>query len=272
MSFAYLLGGLAREVLALAPRDGGFCSSTISFRQAQSPAALANWGQWRGPLGTGVSPQGNPPTEWSETKNVQWKVKIPGDGTSTPVIWGDKIFVLTAGPAKELGVAGTPLGARRGSVHRVSAAEKKAKAASLGAPPPTEPYQFVLMCLDRNSGKTLWQKAVSELMPHEGKHPADGSFAAALGDDRRRARDRLLRLARAGLLRPGRQPEVEERPRAARDPQRLRRRSDARSLTATTSSCRGTTKARTSSSPSTSGPATNSGGRRGTSPPAGPRR
>ncbi len=55
-----------------------------------------NWPQWRGPLNTGVAPRANPPTEWSETKNVKWKVKIPGGGSATPAIWGDKVFVLTA--------------------------------------------------------------------------------------------------------------------------------------------------------------------------------
>ena len=57
---------------------------------------LVNWGQWRGPLGTGNAPQANPPLEWSEDKNIKWKVKVPGSGTSTPIVWGDKIFLLTA--------------------------------------------------------------------------------------------------------------------------------------------------------------------------------
>src|SRR6478736_9514930 len=56
----------------------------------------ANWPAWRGPLANGVAPQADPPTEWSETKNVKWKVKLPGQGTATPIVWGDKIFILTA--------------------------------------------------------------------------------------------------------------------------------------------------------------------------------
>lgn len=55
-----------------------------------------NWHQWRGPEATGVAPHGNPPTEWSETKNIKWKVEIPGRGSSSPIIWGDRIFILTA--------------------------------------------------------------------------------------------------------------------------------------------------------------------------------
>src|SRR5829696_6104214 len=56
------------------------------------------WPQWRGPFATGVSRSATPPTEWSETKNIRWKVEIPGRGSSSPVIWGDRMFVLSAVP------------------------------------------------------------------------------------------------------------------------------------------------------------------------------
>ena len=55
-----------------------------------------NWHQWRGPNATGVSPTADPPVAWSEDENVKWKVAIEGQGTSTPIIWNDKVFVLTA--------------------------------------------------------------------------------------------------------------------------------------------------------------------------------
>ncbi len=54
------------------------------------------WPQWRGPLGNGVIPNGKPVVEWSEDKNVKWKVEVSGEGTSTPIIVGDKIFLLAA--------------------------------------------------------------------------------------------------------------------------------------------------------------------------------
>ncbi|MCA9138109.1 MAG: sulfite exporter TauE/SafE family protein [Planctomycetales bacterium] len=54
-------------------------------------AALAqsteNWYQWRGPLGTGVAVDADPPVQWNETENVRWKTSIPGRGHSTPVVW-----------------------------------------------------------------------------------------------------------------------------------------------------------------------------------------
>ena len=56
---------------------------------------LANWPQWRGPHNTGAA-DGKPPTEWSETKNVHWKLALPGKGHSTPVVWKNHIFVTAA--------------------------------------------------------------------------------------------------------------------------------------------------------------------------------
>ncbi len=54
------------------------------------------WPSWRGPDGTGAAPKGNPPVKWSETENIKWKMKLPGKGFSSPVVWGDKIFFQTA--------------------------------------------------------------------------------------------------------------------------------------------------------------------------------
>jgi outer membrane protein assembly factor BamB len=56
------------------------------------------WPQWRGPFQNGTAPHADPPVTWSETNNIKWKVQIPGDGTGTPVVWQDKIFVQTAVP------------------------------------------------------------------------------------------------------------------------------------------------------------------------------
>mgnify|MGYP001826358104 CR=1 FL=1 len=67
-------------------------SHPLSF--GDSPAV--NWHQWRGPDATGLSRTATPPVRWSEDKNVKWKVAIDGAGTSTPIIWNDRIFLLTA--------------------------------------------------------------------------------------------------------------------------------------------------------------------------------
>ncbi|RLS83482.1 MAG: hypothetical protein DWI02_00490, partial [Planctomycetota bacterium] len=65
---------------------GGF----ISCSQA------SDWGHWRGPLGNGSAIEGHPPTEWSLSKNVKWKIEVPGNGSSSPVIWHDQVFITTA--------------------------------------------------------------------------------------------------------------------------------------------------------------------------------
>ena len=71
--------------------------------------ALAdNWPQWRGPKNDGHSAEKNIPTEWGAEKNVAWKLKMPGIGAGTPVVWGDKIFVTSVdGPAIVLMCVGT---------------------------------------------------------------------------------------------------------------------------------------------------------------------
>jgi outer membrane protein assembly factor BamB len=56
-------------------------------------AAAGNWPQWRGPAGDSVSTETGLPLEWAETKNVVWKCPLPGEGASTPAVWGDAVFV-----------------------------------------------------------------------------------------------------------------------------------------------------------------------------------
>ena len=78
---------------------------------AAHDSTVGHWPQWRGPFGTGVSPAGNPPVEWSEDKNVQWKIELPGRGHSTPIVWGDRIFLTAAvpfGPKLEPKKSGRP--------------------------------------------------------------------------------------------------------------------------------------------------------------------
>jgi outer membrane protein assembly factor BamB len=295
-----------------------------------------NWPQWRGPRQTGEAHRANPPTEWSESKNVRWKVKVAGEGLATPVVWDNRVLVLTAINTGKKGEAtaarrpndgasprgpqpGSPPGQRRGGegggsrfgassvlAGRLFAAgdkdeDKKLTADELSAvaatwfaaldsdsagtlsqdqfperlgklfgsaaannrevlagrliaprlfaaidsnkdgsvtadewratfakwyadwdaektgavseeqvrgglgtalprpegdgpgfgggpggggfggmsgPPPSELHQFAIVCLDRQTGKVLWQQVAREEVPHEGHHRSDGSFAA----------------------------------------------------------------------------------------------
>lgn len=129
-------------------------------------AALENWGQWRGPLANGTAPLGDPPLQWSEGKNIKWKVAIPGQGSASPIVWNDRIFILTAIPTNR-----TPDGA--GSAERRPSRGGR----GLTRDKPENVYQFVVLCLDRNTGKTLWQRVAREEVPHEGGHPTN-TFAS----------------------------------------------------------------------------------------------
>jgi len=124
------------------------------------PSATAErfWPQWRGPHATGVSTSANPPTEWSETKNVRWKVEIPGRGSSSPVVWGDRMFVLSAVP---IGVEGAAAHAPRGGLQT------------------RDRYRFVVMAIDRRNGKTVWERTAREEQPHEATHGENGTYASS---------------------------------------------------------------------------------------------
>src|SRR5262249_13311615 len=58
-------------------------------------AVAGNWPRWRGPNNDGVSPETNIPAEWGETKNMAWKLTLPGRGGSTPAVWGNRIFLTS---------------------------------------------------------------------------------------------------------------------------------------------------------------------------------
>ena len=60
-------------------------------------AGDADWPRWRGPDNDGMA-RGDAPMHWSDTEHIKWKAEIPGRGHSSPVIWGDKVFVTTSVP------------------------------------------------------------------------------------------------------------------------------------------------------------------------------
>ena len=75
---------------------------------AADPVAERFWPQWRGPYASGVSRSANPALEWSETKNIRWKTEIPGRGSASPIVWGERLFVVTAIP---MGASGATIDA-----------------------------------------------------------------------------------------------------------------------------------------------------------------
>jgi len=113
---------------------------------------LDNWPHWRGPNANGVATDCNPPVKWSATENVKWKTPLPGEGSATPIIWRDQIFVVAAI-----------------NTERVGDSPPKADETAKTEPPATY-YQFVVLCLDRQTGQEQWRRIACEEVPHEGKH------------------------------------------------------------------------------------------------------
>jgi outer membrane protein assembly factor BamB len=98
--------------------------SIVALAIALSYSASAeNWPMWRGPRGDGTSVEKDVPTQWSDTQNIAWKTAIPGKGHASPIVWNDRVFVVTADKEKK---------------------------------------QRLLLCLDQSNGKVLWQQVVLE--------------------------------------------------------------------------------------------------------------
>src|SRR5262245_47372630 len=70
--------------------------SALLIGALAAPANADNWPQWRGPKFDGHSAEKGLPTEWSADKNVVWKLKLPGRGASTPVVWSKQLFITCA--------------------------------------------------------------------------------------------------------------------------------------------------------------------------------
>lgn len=103
----------------------------VVVSMARSPVVGEEWPGWRGPRGDGTSLETVVPTKWSSSDNVAWKTPLPGLGHSSPIIWGDRVFLTTA---------------------------------------VVETKDRILLCLDRTNGKILWQETVINA-PLEAKNP-----------------------------------------------------------------------------------------------------
>ena len=123
--------------------------------------AQHQWPQWRGPLGSGVAPHGTPPVTWSEDKNIRWKIAIPGKGHSTPIVWGDRLFITTA---IRYGDALVPRHKHAHGAHDNMSGLHRQK--------------FVVLAVNRRDGTILWQRTLRSERPHESTHET-GSWASS---------------------------------------------------------------------------------------------
>jgi outer membrane protein assembly factor BamB len=112
-----------------------------------------NWPQFRGPGAAGVSSGRSLPAVWGTSQNIRWKVTIPGVAWSSPIVWGDRIFVTTA-------ISDTPQ-------------EPPKKGLYFGGerPAPRQAaYRWELLCLARDDGRVLWRKVAREGKPTSSIH------------------------------------------------------------------------------------------------------
>lgn len=129
-------------------------------------AQQQNWLAWRGPHATGVAPDANPPITWSETKNIRFKLQIPGVGYGAPIISGDRIFLTTAIP---VGPKLPPVPDNAPGAHDNA--------------PVTQKHEFVVLAVDRAKGEIAWQEKVHEQVPHAGFHKSSALASASMVTD-----------------------------------------------------------------------------------------
>lgn len=138
-----------------------FLTQNLVQAQAKVSDFATNWPEWRGLYNSGAAIKGNPPVEFSETKNVKWKIEIPGKGHATPIVWGNQIIVQTAVPTDK----------------KVGNPDATATENQLSPNQTDLIHQFTVISVDKTSGKINWETVVREEMPIERTHDL-GSWAS----------------------------------------------------------------------------------------------
>ena len=128
----------------------------VATTRAADPTVLDYWPHWRGPLANGTAPAADPPTTWDARTHVKWTADLPGQGSSSPIVWGDQVFVATAVETD-----------RRARPEDLPKPDPRFK---VNTNPPTTYYQFIVLCFDRATGKERWRHVAAEKVPHEGHH------------------------------------------------------------------------------------------------------
>lgn len=143
--------------------------STVALFSSIVDASGGNWSQWRGPAGMGVSTEKNLPTEWSATKNIKWKTAIAGRGHSSPIVWGNRVFLTTALDGDLIP------GAKPGVTHKLLDGTDFVHPDAVGA---DRRHTFKVICLDRDTGKIVWERIAYEGAVADSRH-LKASFASS---------------------------------------------------------------------------------------------
>lgn len=131
------------------------------------------WSQFRGPDNNMVVTEGDMPTVWSETQNVTWIYNLPGEGWSSPIVWGNKVFIASAFPVKKVSKAPQqapppPAGSNKAPVQAAGPQQPQVEDSSYLQ----DIYRWEVACVDVNSGKEIWRQVATEgnsrIKTHEG--------------------------------------------------------------------------------------------------------
>ena len=136
-----------------------------------APAAAQQWSSFRGPDGNGVETAGQPPLTWDMAAgtNIAWSTPIPGLGHSSPVVWGNRIFVTSAVPL-------TGPGGDAGADGAVNLKDGDSV-------PSTTRHAWRLYCFDRADGRVLWERTAHEGMPRVKRHSKASQASASPATD-----------------------------------------------------------------------------------------
>ncbi len=117
------------------------------------------WPQWRGPQSSGVSLETGLPAAWGPAQNIAWKTELPGRGHSSPVVWGNRIFLTAA-------LEGETIPGARAPVHIFNKEEFKHPDA-VGS---EKRHRLLVLALDRDSGKIVWQRVAHDGRVYDDRH------------------------------------------------------------------------------------------------------
>ncbi|MEW6207106.1 MAG: PQQ-binding-like beta-propeller repeat protein, partial [Acidobacteriota bacterium] len=140
----------------------------LSFRASDD----SNWPQWRGPSGSGISNEKNLPTEWSATKNIRWKTRISGRGHSSPIVWGNRVFLTTS--IEGLVIEGAE------AVRHVYKGQEYRHPDSTGA---TNDQTLKLICIDSDTGKIVWERTLYQGSVYDNRHRKNTYASATCATD-----------------------------------------------------------------------------------------
>jgi outer membrane protein assembly factor BamB len=153
------------------------CGLLAILWSVRMPAAGASeWPQFRGPAGAGVADDSTLPQEWSPTKNIAWTAEIPGRGWSSPIVWHERVFVTTAvSPgafkAPSTGIYGNDYAAEL-QKQGLSDDEilKRVVGRDIELTSESGEIRYMVMALDKNTGKILWSEEAHRGQPFGGRH------------------------------------------------------------------------------------------------------